>query len=192
MAVQRFTYKPAWVMKRVQASVDKLGVTLTRGKKSRSVAFSDVTGVRLVELVGRTSSTSLVLLTAQGKMTMHCGVQTADAAFDANARAFVAACAAVLAALGRARPDVQVSYGGGVWLRTLMAGLGVAMALVGVFACVLAFAGGGLGDRIWFGLIGAVGVYAGGRMAWSFSPFRAPPTSPAADAAQSFASLAQG
>ena len=192
MAVQQFTYKPALVLKRGQASVDNKGVTLKRGARSRHLSFADVTGVRLVELVGRTSSTSLVLLTAKGKMTLHCGVQSADAAHDANARTFVAACAAVLAALGRARPDVQVSYGGGVGLRAVMAGLGVAMAVVGLFAMVLALAGSELGDRIWFGLFGVVGVFAGARMAWSFSPFRTLPTSPAAEAAQCFAELARG
>ncbi|MDP3739034.1 MAG: hypothetical protein Q8R02_16690 [Hyphomonadaceae bacterium] len=192
MAVQQFTYKPALVLKRVQASVDGLGVTLTRGNKSRRVAFAEVTGVRLVELVGRTSSTSLVLLTAGGKMTLHCGVQSADAVHDANARAFVSACAAVLTALGRARPDMQVSYGGGVGLRTVMAGLGVAMAVVGVFTGVMAFVGSGLGDKIWFGVLAAVMVYGGARMAWSFNPFRAPPTEPAADAARNFALLAMG
>lgn len=184
------TWKPALAVGRTAAVIDERGVTRTRGRKSRRADFADILAVRLVEIAGRQSATSLVLTTRRGKLILHCGVRLDDALHDENARAFVRACAAALAALGRARPDLEVSHGGGPFLRGFMALMGVALAGIGACLAILALAEGGMGERIFNGLAGGVLAWAGAAMAISFSPFQAPPRTPVADVARNLAELA--
>jgi hypothetical protein len=186
-----FSWKPALAVGRTTAEIDASGVTLIRGKKRRRVDFADVSGVRLVEIVGRQSSTSLVLLTEPGKTILHCGASLALAeAGDANARSFVSACAAVLDALARARPDIQVSHGGAPVLRATMSAMGALIGLFGAAVAILSLAGSGLGEQVFGVLSGGVMAYVGGRMAISFNPFRAPPELPADATARTLAAFA--
>lgn len=186
----KYTWKPALVVGRTTAVIDERGLTLTRGQKVKAVSFADVSAVRFVELIGRTSSTSLVLATRQGKTVLHCGVRLADAAHDANARAFVSACAAVLAALGRARPGLEISHGGGPLLRGFMALLGIALTVIGVGFAILGLAGDGVGEKIIVCLMGGVMAWTGVAMAMSFNPFRPPVRTTAAETASNLAELA--
>lgn len=165
-------------------------MTLTRGQKVKALSFAEVSAVRFVELVGRTSSTSLVLMTRQGKTVLHCGVRLADAPHDADARAFVSACAAVLEALGRARPDLEVSHGGGPILRSFMALLGVALTVIGAGFAILGLAGDGFGEKIFVCLMGGVMAWTGWAMAMSFNPFRPPVRTTLAEAARNLADIA--
>lgn len=190
MTDRTYTWKPALAVGRTTAVIADAGLLLTRGRREWRLDFGDITAVRFIEIVGRTSSCSLVFATAGRKMVAHCGGQLADAAHDANARAYVAACAAALDALARARPDVEVSFGGGPGLRACMSMLGVAVALMGGGLTILGLFGGELSELWLTALVGAVMAYSGVQMAISFNPFRKPQRIAAGELARSMAALA--
>lgn len=183
---QTFNYKPALIGSRYEVSVTADGVTATRGKKEQAAQFKDVTGVRIVEVSARTSSTSLVLLHPGGKFVLQFVGLITQASFNDEAAGFVRASVAILEALGVQRPDMEVSFGGGAGLRGTMFAMGVVTAL---FCGALAFAAFfepdvDKTDRIVPGLLLVAIAIGGIAMARSYNPFRKPPAVKAALAAE--------
>lgn len=192
MTGQSHTWKPALAVRRTTLVADAAGLTLVRGRRERRIAFADIEAVRFIEIIARTSSCSLVLVAPGTKMILHCGVQLADTAHDANARAYAAACADALDALARARPDLEVSFGGGWGVRASLALLGLVLGLTGGGLAVLGLFGGELSELWLTAVVGALMAYSGIRMALSFNPFRAPQRVPAAQVALNLGALARG
>lgn len=136
-----FSWKPSLVGPRYEVRVDSAGAEATRGSKTRKVRFSSVTGGRLLELYMRTSSVSLVLMhkgkDGVTKFVINHGGRVSDASYDENAAAFVAASAEILEYLAKARPETQISLGGGTGVRATMAMLGISMAVMGALLVII-------------------------------------------------------
>lgn len=183
---QTFSYKPALLGSRYEVSVAADGVSATRGKKVQEVQFKDVTGVRVVEVSARTSSTSLVLLHPGGKFVLQFVGLITQAAFNAEAAGFVRASAAILDALGVQKPETEVSFGGGAGLRGTMFALGVITALVCGGLVLAAFLAPDVdqSERIVPGLLLIAMAIGGVVTARSYNPFRKPPAVKAALAAE--------
>lgn len=183
---QTFSYKPALLGSRYEVSVTPEGVSAVRGKKVQAVAFKDVTGVRVVEISARTSSTSLVLLHPDGKFVLQFVGLITQAPFNEEAAGFVRASVATLEGLGVVKPDMDVSFGGGAGLRGTMFALGVITALMGGLLAVAAFFEADVDktDRIAPGLLLIAMAIGGVAMARAYNPFRKPPAVKAALAAE--------
>lgn len=172
----KFDFKPALMGARCEVRVNETGVEMSRGSHSQRVRFADVTGARLVEVSARTSSTSLVLLHAEGKFALQYAGRVSAAKHDADAAGYVHACVAILESLGSVKPDVEVSFGGTVALRATMAGLGVAMAILGALVALIPLGEGPMdGDAITTALMALLIVFGGLALAATYNPFKAPP-----------------
>lgn len=184
--VQTFSYKPALLGSRYEVSVTPEGASAIRGKNLQAVQFKDVTGVRVVEVSARTSSTSLVLLHSGGKFVLQFVGLITQAPFNEEAAGFVRASVAILEALGLQRPEMDVSFGGGAGLRGTMFALGVITALMGGVLAFAAFFEPDVDktDRIVPGLLLIAMAIGGGAMARAYNPFRKPPAVKAALAAE--------
>ena len=183
--MQAFNYKPALLGARCDVRVSPDGVEMSRGSKTQAVRPSEVTGVRLVEVSARTSSTSLVLLHAGGKFALQYGGRVDAAHHDKDAAEFVRACVAILEAVAAAKQDMDDSFGGAIGLRSTMAGLGVAMGLMGLLIAVIPFSEGPVDGEGIVTVLMALGIALGGfALAATYNPFRKPPALKASDAAE--------
>lgn len=172
----KFDFKPALMGAGCEVRVTQTGAEMSRGSRSQRVRFADVTGVRLVEVSARTSSTSLVLLHAEGKFALQYAGRVSAAASDDDAAEYVRACAAILDALAAVKPEVEVSFGGTVGLRATMAGLGVAMAVLGALVALIPLGEGPVdGEAVTTALMALLIVFGGLALAVTYNPFKAPP-----------------
>lgn len=180
-----FSWKPSLVGPRYEVRVDSAGAEARRGSKTRKVRFANVTGGRLLELYMRTSSVSLVLMhkgeDGRTKFVINHGGRVSDASYDENAAAFVAASAEILEYLAKARPETQISLGGGTGVRATMAMLGISMAVMGALLVIIPLVHGEVGfEDAMMGLMAVVFVASGVGLAVRYNPFaRLETTSPA-------------
>ena len=180
----KFEFKPALMGARCEVRVNAAGAEMSRGSHSQQVRFADVTGARLVEVSARTRSTSLVLLYPEGRFVLQYAGQVSAAKHDEDAAGFVRACVAILAALAEMKPEVEVSFGGTVGLRATMAGLGVAMAVLGALVALIPLGEGPIdGEAITTALMALAIVLGGLALAATYNPFRKPPAMQAGMAA---------
>ncbi|HEY1091676.1 MAG TPA: hypothetical protein VGE47_11330 [Burkholderiaceae bacterium] len=171
-----FSWKPSLVGPRYEVRVDSAGAEATRGSKTRKVRFSSVTGGRLLELYMRTSSVSLVLMhkgkDGVTKFVINHGGRVSDASYDENAAAFVAASAEILEYLAKARPETQISLGGGTGVRATMAMLGISMAVMGALLVIIPLVQGDVGfEDAMMGLMAVVFAASGVGLAIRYNPF---------------------
>ena len=171
----KFEFKPALMGARCEVRVNETGAEMSRGSQSQRVRFADVTGARLVEVSARTSSTSLVLLHPEGKFVLQYAGRVSAAAGDEDAAVYVRACTVILEALAAVKPEVEVSFGGTVGLRATMAGLGVAMAILGALVALIPLGEGPVdGEAIITALMALLIVFGGLALAVTYNPFRKP------------------
>ena len=171
----KFEFKPALFGAACDVRVYADGAEMCRGSNSQRVRFADVAAARLVEVSARTSSTSLVLLHPDGKFVLQYAGRVSAAAGDEDAAGYVRACAAILEALAAVKPDVEVSFGGTVALRATMAGLGAAIAMLGVLVALIPLGEGPVdGEAITTALMALVIVFGGLALAVTYNPFKKP------------------
>lgn len=184
-----FNWKPSLVGPRYEVRVNSAGAEATRGSKTRKVRFANVTGGRLLELYMRTSSVSLVLMhkgeDGSTKFVINHGGRVSDASYDENAAAFVAVSAEILEYLAKARPETQISLGGGTGVRATMAMLGISMAVMGALLVIIPFVHGDVGfEDAMMGLMAVVFVASGVGLAVRYNPFAKLETTSPADLAR--------
>jgi len=168
-----FEYKPALLGARCQIRVDDAGAEAVRGTKRQRVRFADVTVVRWLEIYMRTSSVSLVLLHRDGKFAVSYGGRATEAAHNADAAGFVAASAAILEGLARARPDLEVRLGGGAGLRWTMAVMGGVMAMLGALMALIPFGqGNAVGEGIVVVLMAMLVAFGGVGIVLRYNPLK--------------------
>jgi hypothetical protein len=181
--VSEFTYKTAPIGRRITVRVDaeRAWAEDASSKRRGGIDLRAVAAGRWSEIVMRYAGVPsmaqhiLTLDGAGGRLRLRLGENIGRSDPSENARAFYAACAAVLGAAAKARPELRIDVGPATFIRWLMSGFGAAailLALVALLGAVGALLGRSWVEGVLFLALGASLGASGAIMATSFNPFR--------------------
>lgn len=183
-APQEFVFKTAPVgpRLRVRVAADEVSVEDAKtGRLRARLALRDLERGRINQTTlydyaaVSMRSGDLDLVGRGGALHLHHGGGRARGEADPDRLGFQEACAAILAATARVKPDLPIEIGPRPYVRWLLSVLGVLVLLLGAFT--LLGATGALLSRSWsdggqFLAIGLALAGVGGGMATAYNPFR--------------------